>query len=154
MKLNEEIITFLKSKDVVLVSTLDEKGRIHCAVKGIVEVLKSGKIFIIDLFSGQTLKNIRKNPNVSIAATDEVRFKGYTLQGKAIIVPKWQIHQDFINKWETHVIQKVSDRISRSVHSGKKGMQHYELSLPDNPKHIIDIQVENIIDLSPRVKKK
>ncbi|MCX5715174.1 MAG: pyridoxamine 5'-phosphate oxidase family protein, partial [Candidatus Omnitrophica bacterium] len=81
MKINEEIIRFFQNQGFVIVSSIDEKGMPHNSCKGIVEIRQNGEVFLLDLYHSKTYANLNKNPNISITAVDEHKFKGYCLKG-------------------------------------------------------------------------
>ena len=151
MEFPEKVASFFKSRKVVLVMTLEDSGTIHSAVKGILEVNpKEGKILLVDLYSGQTLRNLRNNPAVHITAIDEQRFEGYALQGTASITPHDKIHEDFIRKWQDHITKRISERIVASVRSGKKSKKIFEAHLAMKPQYMIEVKADTVVDLSPR----
>lgn len=151
MEFSEKVASFFKSRKVVLVMTMEEGGTIHSAVKGILEVdPKEGKILLVDLYSGETLRNIRNNPLVNITAIDEQRFEGYALQGMASIIPQDKIHGDFIRKWQDHITKRISERIVASVRSGKKSKKIFEAHLAMKPQYMIEIKADRVTDLAPR----
>lgn len=151
MEFLEKVANFFKSRKVVLVMTMEEGGTIHSAVKGILEVdPKEGKILLVDLYSGETLRNIRNNPLVNITAIDEQRFEGYALQGRASIIPQDRIHEDFIRKWQDHITKRISERIVASVRSGKKSKKIFEAHLAMKPQYMIEVKADAVADLSPR----
>lgn len=152
MEFSDEVLDFFKGRKIVLVMTLDEEGRIHSAVKGIVQIERAGKIAIVDLYCGKTLRNLQREPRVSVTAIDEERFIGYTLQGKAKIIPQWEIHENFIEKWQDHIVARISERVISSVRRGRKSKEIFEAHFPQHPKHLIEIEVENIINLSVRLE--
>ncbi len=149
MELPDKVVSFLKKQSFVIVSTIDPDGRIHCSAKGIVGVHKEGRVFVIDLYHNKTYNNLKNDPRVSITQVDEHSFTGYTLSGQAKIVLKDDIHDDHIKEWEKRVLKRISERLIKSVRSGKVSSAHYEAQLPEEPKYLIEINVENIIDLSP-----
>jgi len=149
MSLTQESIHFMNQQGFVIVSTMDDKGRIHCSAKGIVGIEKSGKVYIIDLYLHHTYKNLKKNPVVSITAVNEHQFKGYTLQGKAKIVSREEIEDAIFKKWEKKVISRISKRIVKGVQSETKSKAPFEAHLPHQPQYLIEVNVENVIDLSP-----
>ena len=149
MQLPEKVMYFLEKQGFVVVSTIDGKGGIHCAAKGILSLEKEGKVFIVDVFQNRTSENLRKDPRVSITSIDEQNFIGYTLQGKAKIVPREEMHGHIIEKWENQILKRISKRVAGGVQSGAKSKGHFEVKLPPHPKYLIEIDVDNIIDLSP-----
>lgn len=149
MELPEKVFHFLENQGFVIVSTIDREGRIHCSAKGIVGLDRAGKVFIIDLYMRQTFQNLNKDPRISITAIDEKQFIGYTLQGKARIVSRAQIEDHIVSVWEGRILQRASKRIAVAVQTGVKSKDHFEMKLPKKPKYLIEMDVENIIDLSP-----
>jgi len=149
MNINKDIINFFEKQDTVVVSTIDADGRIHCSVKGIIEAQESDKIFLVDLYLRQTVKNLKKNPMISLTAIDEHFFKGYTLQGEAEIIPRDKMHERIFQEWEKRVIARISKRVIRSVKTGLKSSVHHEAHLPVHPKYLISVTVKNIVDLAP-----
>jgi uncharacterized pyridoxamine 5'-phosphate oxidase family protein len=149
MELNKNIIHFMEKQGFVIVSTLDPNGQIHCAAKGIVGIEKSGKIYVIDLYQHRTYQNLQRNPIVSITAVDEHDFIGFTLQGMAKIVPREQIEEHIMTRWEEKIVNRISKRVVTGVQSKKKSKAHFEAHLPHHPLYLIEIEVQHIIDLSP-----
>jgi len=154
MEIPKDVVRFLTKHGVTIVSTLDEAGHIHCAVKEVVGIDVEGKIFLIDLFRNRTYKHIQMNPSVSITAVNEEEFKGYTLQGQAKIVAREDIQEHIVKIWEEKIVKRISDRMIKSVQKGVKSKSHFEAELPHKPKYLIEIDVDQIIDLSPPCKKK
>ncbi|MDP8264785.1 MAG: pyridoxamine 5'-phosphate oxidase family protein [Candidatus Aceula lacicola] len=153
MKLPKEIVQFFEKSHAVIVSTLNEKGAIHCSVKGLVGVGKKDKLFLTDLYLYRTFCNLKKNPTISVTALDEHAFKGYVLQGKAKIIPKSEIKKEILDQWEARVVQRITKRVQRSVSIGAKSKKHFEAHLPIDPKYLIEVKIDNIIDLSPPTRK-
>lgn len=151
-QLPEEIIKFFKKKGIVNVTTINENGQIHCAVKSIVGIEKEGMIFVIDLFHNRTFNNIKRNPTITITAVDEDKFIGYSIQGKAKIVLRQDIHDSIVEKWEKTVIKRISDRVIKSLQTEKKTQRHHEAELPHEPQYVIEIDTESIVDLAPPSK--
>ncbi|MDD4294115.1 MAG: pyridoxamine 5'-phosphate oxidase family protein [Candidatus Omnitrophica bacterium] len=149
MNLSKDIIFFLKNQHFVIVSTISQDGSIHCSAKGIVGVYEDGRVYVIDLYHNRTYNNLKNNPIVSITQVDEHTFKGYTLKGKAKIVYKEDIHDEYLKEWERKVLKRISDRLIKSVQRETASNSHHEAHLPAEPKYLIEIDVDDIVDLSP-----
>jgi uncharacterized pyridoxamine 5'-phosphate oxidase family protein len=147
-QLSGEIIQVFQKQGFVIVSTLDIEGRIHCSAKGIVGIEEQGRVFIIDLYHGVTFNNLKRNPLVSITAIDEEAFVGYTLKGKATVVEREKIKKHIISGWEDKVIQRISRRVINDIKREKKSRHHPEAIFP-HPRYFIEIDVEEIVDLTP-----
>ncbi len=156
MKISVEIINYFLRQGFVIVSTIDEKNRIHCSAKGIVDFRNDheGKAMIVDLYFNRTYRNLKINPTVSVTSVDEHAFEGYTLQGSAKLILADDIDPKILEVWENRIIARISKRLVKSVQKGAKTVFHHEVALPKHPKYLIEMTVENIIDLSaPKILK-
>jgi len=149
MRLSKDIIQFLETQGCVIVSTLDGRGRIHCSAKGIVGLEEDGRVFVVDVYMNKTFQNLKNDSRVSITAVDELKFMGYTLQGRAKIVLREDMKDYVVVKWEERIIKRITERTLKGLQSGIKSKTHFEAKLPPHPKYLIEIDVENIIDLAP-----
>jgi hypothetical protein len=152
--LSQAIIDFLQLQSFVIISTLDAQGNIHCAAKGVVSIDKEGKVCLIDLYRGNTFTNLKQSPIASITAIDEYKFCGYTLKGKAKIVEREDFDDTLIKAWEEKVVQRISNRVIKSVQREKEAAHHPEVHLPP-VQYVIALSVDEIVDLTPaHIKKK
>ena len=149
----EEVINFLHTQGFVIVASVDKDGFPHSSCKAIVKSDSAGTIYLVDVYYGSTCENIKRNPLVSISAVDEYKFMGYCLKGKARIMPNDFISQEIIKKWEDNITSRLAKRLLTNLSKDKSHTHHPEASLPE-PKHLIAIQVEQIVDLSPRHLRK
>ncbi|MCX5693776.1 MAG: pyridoxamine 5'-phosphate oxidase family protein, partial [Candidatus Omnitrophica bacterium] len=97
------IIDFLRSQGFVIVSSIDKNGFPHSSCKDIVKIDPAGKVYLIDVYQGVTVKNITHDPHISISAVDEHKFTGYCLKGKAKIIKDETINQELIKTWEDNI---------------------------------------------------
>ena len=152
-KITEDIIHLFHKQGFVIVSTLDSKGSIHCSAKGIVGIEAEGKIYLIDLYRGKTLNNLKRNPTISITAVDEDEFSGFTLKGKAKIVDREEIKDHIIASWEDKVVQRVSSRVIGHIRKERKNLHHPEAIFP-HPQYLIEVDVDSVVDLTPKSLKR
>ena len=143
-----EIIDFLRAQGFVVVSSIDKVGFPHSSCKDIVKINPDGEIYLIDVYNGITGENIKRNVQVSISAVDEHKFIGYCLKGKARILPDDHISQEIIKSWEDNITSRLAKRLLKNLTQGQAHGHHPEASLP-KPKHLIIIEVEEILDLAP-----
>ncbi len=148
-KLTDDIIHFFQNQNFTIISTLDKKGSLHNACKGIIEIKKSGKIYLLDLYKGETYENLRRNTNISITAVDEHKFKGYCLKGKAKIISADRLNSQVIAAWEAKIASRLTQRILKNIHEEKRHPRHPEILLP-KPQYMIAVEVEEIVDLTPQ----
>ncbi len=148
-RLTDGVIRFFQNQGFAIVSTLDRKGSLHNSCKGIIEINKSGKIYLMDLYRGKTYENLKRNANISITAVDEHRFKGYCLKGKAKIIAGNQLAPQIITAWEARIASRLTQRLLKNIHEERGHPRHPEVLLP-KPEYMIAVEVEEIIDLTPQ----
>ncbi len=149
-KIPDEIIHFFEKQSFVIVSTVDAVNMPHNSCKGIVDIDQKGMIYLLDLYRGRTLANLRRNPNISITAVDEHKFIGYCLKGKARIARKKDLNMRIIGEWEKRIAKRITCRLFKNMREegGKERERHPESLLPD-PEYMIAMEVSDIISLMP-----
>jgi uncharacterized pyridoxamine 5'-phosphate oxidase family protein len=147
-RLTDDVVTFLKDQGYVIVATIDSMGRPHSACKGIVEISPTGTIYLLDLYSAATYKNLLRNPAISITAVNEHKFMGYCLKGKARIVAKDTMSAALEKAWEDRIAGRIAGRLLKNIREEKGHPWHPEARLP-KPKYLIAMRVEEVIDLTP-----
>ncbi|MFA5362259.1 MAG: pyridoxamine 5'-phosphate oxidase family protein [Candidatus Omnitrophota bacterium] len=148
-KLGEEIILFFRNQRFVIVSTIDANGVPHTSCKGIVKIDEKGWVYLLDLYSGNTFANLRRNSNISLTSVDEHAFLGYCLKGRAKIVPVRKLKQDIVSLWEETINSRISHRIVKNLRGEKGHSRHPEALLPD-PEYVIVVKIKESVDLTPR----
>ncbi len=84
-KIRNELKDFLK-RYLAFVATVDTKGRPNVVPKGNLAVQGDNQIVFADLYSHQTKKNLKHNPNIAITVVNPAGYKGYQLKGSAKII--------------------------------------------------------------------
>ncbi len=148
-KLTNEIIHFFHNQRYVIVSTVDRDGGLHSACKGIVDIQREGKVYLLDLYKGATFDNLIHNRHISITAVDEHRFRGYCLAGKAKIIKSDALEPHLLKAWEDKITSRVTHRIIKNIQGEKGHPKHPEILLP-RPAYMIVMEVNKVIDLTPR----
>jgi len=148
LALDSDIFELLARQNFVFVSTLDEKGSIHNACKGIVRAEPEGRIYLLDVYLRRTFDNLRRDPRISITFAEEHRFSGFCLKGTARIIRKEDAPPDILAEWERRLNARISQRLVRNLQDEKGTRVHPEARLP-GPQYIIVVEVEEIVDLTP-----
>ncbi|MFA5410783.1 MAG: pyridoxamine 5'-phosphate oxidase family protein [Candidatus Omnitrophota bacterium] len=149
-KPSEEIVRFLQNQGFVVVSTIDKKGYPHNSCKGILEIDKEGRVYLLDLYRGNTYANLKRDPRISITAVDEHKFKGYCLKGKAEIVAGENLDSEMIKAWETRLTARITQRLLKNLREEKGHPRHPEALLP-KPEYMIVMKVDEVINLAPSI---
>jgi len=147
-RLNKEISQFFKKQSFTIVTTVGKSGTPHNSCKGIVEIGKGGKVYLLDLYKQKTYENLRRNPRMSVTAVDEHRFRGYCLKGKAKLIPRKKLTPKDIAAWEEKITDRITRRLIKNIHEEKGHPRHPEALFP-KPAYMIVMQIEEIVDLTP-----
>ena len=145
IKINEEIITFFKRQNFLMVSTVDKENVINVAAKSVAQIDPAGKIYLVDLYNGTTKTNLKENHNITLSAIDEAEFDGWQLKGKAKVVA-FKEGCKHLETFDEHINKRISDRIIANIQK-KKMLGYSEVHFPD-PKYLIEFEVEEIVSLA------
>jgi len=148
-QLSETVIHFLQKQGCVVVSSIDGNGFPHSSCKGIVKIDSNGSIYLLDAYRGKTLQNLKNNPFASITSFDEDKFTGYCLKGRARIISKNEMDAAIIKAWEDRIVNRLTQRLLKNVRGGVKGHPAHPEALLPKPEHMIVIDVEEVVDLTP-----
>ncbi|MFH1046239.1 MAG: pyridoxamine 5'-phosphate oxidase family protein [Candidatus Omnitrophota bacterium] len=148
MKLSEEVVHFFHTQGFTIVTTVDEQDLPHNSCKGIVEIDASGRVYLLDLYHGETAKNLRSKPQISVTAVDEHSFRGFSLKGRAKIAEQKDMTPEVVAAWEKRVAKRITQRVLKNI-SGIKGHRSHPEALLPEPKYMIVMEVEEVIDLTP-----
>jgi len=146
--LTDEVKHFFQRQGYVVVSTFGRDENIHSSCKGIVSISQEDEIYLLDLYSGETQKNLKKNKKISVVGIDEHKFVGYCLKGKAEIVDNEEVSPEIVNVWKNKIASRVTNRILKQIKGEKGHPKHPEILMP-HPKYMIVMKVEEVVDLTP-----
>jgi len=141
------VAEFLDAQGFVIVSSLDVQGFPHSSCKDIVKIDSQGIIYLLDVYHGVTGENIARNPKISISAVDEHKFMGYCLKGRARVMSDDHLSQELLKSWESNLTSRLTKRLLKNLTAEQGQGHHPEASFP-KPKHLISLQVEEIVDLA------
>ena len=144
-----EVIRFFQKQAFVIVATLDRNKTLHNSCKGIVKISKDGQIYLLDLYKGRTYDNLKYNATISVTAVDEHKFIGYSLKGKAKIIPTDRLSALVLKDWDDRITARVAQRIIRNIHAERGHPRHPETLLP-KPEYMIVMEVKEIVNLTPQ----
>lgn len=146
--ISDGVKRFLLAQHFTIVSTIGADGMPHSSCKGIVKINPDGTIYLLDLYMGQTYENLTMNPNISLTAADEHKFRGYCLKGTAEILSSDKWKHGIIKAWERKIAGRITRRILKNIRGETGHPKHPEAQLP-RPKYLIAMMVKEVIDLTP-----
>lgn len=148
IKLPEEVLEFLEKQHFVVVVTGDKDGSFHASCKGIVDIKKSGKLVLLDVYKGKTYANLKRHRKITVTAVDEHKFKGVCLKGTARIANISGFRKNVADIWERKITSRIAHRILSNVRQQKSQKMFPESRLPQ-PEYVIVMQAREVIDLTP-----
>lgn len=149
MRLSEEVVSFFRKQSYVIFCTVDGDGRPHSVAKGVVDIDEKGAVILLDLYRGNTRRNLLENANASITAIDEREFIGYTLKGRAVIIELDGLTDAVREKWRGLLRTRIAGRIIKNVQNEILGTTHHEAHLPE-PEYVIAFECSEVVDLAHR----
>jgi len=148
-QLSESIVQFLQKQGCVIIASVDNNGFPHTSCKGIVKVDKKGSIYLLDAYKGKTFQNLKNNPIASITAFDEDKFVGFCLKGNAHVLSKEELGPEIIRAWEEKITSRLTQRLLKNIRGEAKGHRRHPEALLPKPEHMIVIEVQEVVDLTP-----
>ena len=154
IKLEEKVVDFLMLQPYTIISSVEAKGLPHNSCKGIVQIDPKGLVYLLDLYHGSTSKNLKENASCAITAVNEHKFRGYCLKGKARLADDKDLTEELKEAWEKRVAKRITQRLLKNI-SGQKGHPEHPEALLPQPKYLIVMEVEEVVDLTPQhIKQK
>lgn len=147
-RLHDDVVDFFKRQSFVIVTTLDADGTPHDSCKDIIRLSRDGRIYLLDLYTRSTFRNLERNPNMCVAQVDEHRFAGYCLKGRGKIVRIDKLRRQVHNIWQKKMSSRIVTRIIKDLKEEKGHPAQPEALLP-RPEYMIVMDVTDIIDLTP-----
>ena len=88
VKLDEDVLRMIiKSKDIVLVASVNPKGIPNISPRYVLGILDNEKLLFADAYENKTFHNITAWPKVSVAVFDkDAESGGYQLKGEVVDV--------------------------------------------------------------------
>lgn len=148
VEIPREVVRLFGAQHFAIVATVGKDGTPHAACKGIVKMEAEGRVYLLDLYSGTTSRNLESNPRMSITAVDEDRFSGYCLKGTARLVKADEMNPALLEEWRGKISGRITHRIIKSIQGQKRHPRPPEALLPV-PKRLIVLEVDGIVDLTP-----
>jgi predicted pyridoxine 5'-phosphate oxidase superfamily flavin-nucleotide-binding protein len=88
VKIDDDVLRLIiKSKDIVLVASVNQKGIPNISPRYVLGILDNEKLLFADAFENKTYHNISSWPKVSVAVFDkDAESGGYQLKGEVVDV--------------------------------------------------------------------
>lgn len=144
--ISKNIIALIESREFISVATCDLESRPNAAPKFLLKV-QSNYIYLVDYIIGNTFRNLKINPLISLSFFDQNTLIGYQINGKVQIVnsgPEYTFALDDLARKE---IDLSTTRIIDGVIKGK-AHKTYEIAA-SKQFVILKVKVEEIVQIHP-----
>ena len=95
--LSEDLLYFFKKKEYVYVGTISSDGRPSVALKFLIKIYKDF-FYLADFVFGNTWKNLRLNPGVSLSIVNLEDQTGYQISGSAQLIERGEEYRAIIKE--------------------------------------------------------
>ena len=129
MLMAENMKKFLLNKGFVSVGTSDLSGQPNAVPKYIVEI-DNGFIYLADYVIGQTFKNLKINPKISLSTIDIKTLEGLQINGEAKIITKGPLYKKLLKAMVKQEVRHTAKRIIEDV-KGVQKSDAYEVQFPE-----------------------
>lgn len=96
--LTADMLDVIQSAILSFVATVNEDGSPNLSPKASL-IARNDALFFADIASPQTIKNIRRSPEISINVVDVFSRRGYRFNGRASVLPVGDVDREFVAKW-------------------------------------------------------
>ena len=149
--LDKKITGFLRRKEFINVGTCDFDGRPNVAPKFLLKV-EDEMIYLVDYVIGRTLKNLKKNPRVSMSTVNIDTLTGYQINGQAQILSKGAEYDKLGQEYRSRQIDFSVFRIIDGVRKQEKH-KNVEITFPEKV-IFFKVEVNEIVEIIPSGKLK
>ncbi|MFA5092590.1 MAG: pyridoxamine 5'-phosphate oxidase family protein [Candidatus Omnitrophota bacterium] len=144
--INNVVKTLIESKEFISVATCGSDNRPNGAPKFLLKV-DSSYIYLVDYIIGQTFRNLKANPRVSLSFFDIHTLVGYQINGRVEIIESGQEYDLALQDLERKEINLSATRIIDGIVQGKTH-KAYEITVSEQFV-ILKVKVEEVVQIHP-----
>ena len=144
--LSEDLLYFFKKKEYVYVGTISSDGRPSVAPKFLIKIYKDF-FYLADFVFGNTWKNLRLNPGVSLSIVNLEDQTGYQISGSAQLIERGEEYRAIIKDLHKREMFFSVERFIDGLHREKR-TKNFEITFPDKL-GIIKIKISEIVKIEP-----
>ena len=142
----KKLLSLLRN-NVVNVASSDAKGNPNAAVKLFLK-MESHSIYLADFSLGNTLRNLKDNPQLSLAFEDIETAKGYRINGKVQIISEGDEYNALIDEVRQRETEIVVNRVLDGIQRNKRYKGHF---VNTSEKFVIyKVAIDEIVEFGPQ----
>ena len=147
MNLPADAISLLERESLAHVATSDENGNSNISIKGLIDVdVENGKLYFLDMFCGNTRKNLERSNKAAIAVSDHKEYVAYQFKGSTKLIESGKLFDKYTAGWnlvkQNRFRQQVSSNLKHFFSDADS-----DLTLP-NPEYLVELTIEEIHNLA------
>jgi len=144
--INKNIKALIESREFISVASCDLEARPNAAPKFLLKV-ETSYIYLIDYIIGNTFRNLKVNPRVSLSFFDNDTLVGYQINGKVQIIDNGPEYLAALDDLQRKEIDLSTTRIIDGV---IKGEAHKAYEVAASKQFVIlKVKVEEIVQIHP-----
>lgn len=144
--INKAIKALIESREFISAASCDLDARPNAAPKFLLKV-EASYIYLVDYVIGQTFRNLKVNPRVSLSFLDNNTLMGYQINGTVEIIDSGPEYDSALKDLERKEIDLSATRIIDGV---MKGRPHKAYEMAASEQFVIlKVKVEEIVQIHP-----
>jgi predicted pyridoxine 5'-phosphate oxidase superfamily flavin-nucleotide-binding protein len=96
--LNADMLDVIQRTILSFVATVNEDGSPNLSPKASL-IARNDALFFADIASPRTIKNVRRNPEISINVVDVFARRGYRFNGMASVLAAGDVDREYVTEW-------------------------------------------------------
>lgn len=143
--INQALKKLIEDKGFISVASCDLSNRPNAAPKFLLKV-EFSYIYLVDYVMGQTFRNIKINPRVSLSFFDKITLIGYQINGRVEILDSGKEYDLMLADLERKEINLSATRVIDGV---VKGQAHKAYEVAASEQFIIlKVKVEEVVQIN------
>ena len=142
--INKNMKTLLESREFISVASCDLEARPNAAPKFLLKV-EANYIYLVDYIIGNTFRNLKVNPRVSLSFLDNNSLVGYQINGKVEIIDKGP---EYLAALDDLARKEINLSATRIIDGVIKGQVHKAYEVAASKDFVIlKVKVEEIVQI-------
>jgi predicted pyridoxine 5'-phosphate oxidase superfamily flavin-nucleotide-binding protein len=142
--INKNMKTLLESREFISVASCNLEGRPNAAPKFLLKV-EANYIYLVDYIIGNTFRNLKANPRVSLSFLDDNSLVGYQINGKVEIIDHGP---EYLAALDDLARKEINLSATRIIDGVIKGQVHKAYEVAASKQFVIlKVKVEEIVQI-------
>jgi len=139
----------LEKQSFLIVATADTGGQPNAAPMFFIHA-DDKYLYLVDYTMGQTYRNIKANPRVSISVSDMETLSGFKMTGAVKILTQGPVYAKIYSRFEQKTVDLSVKRVIKGIRESKSH-KHFEAGIP-SAVVIYQINVKELTEINAQGK--